>query len=299
MNILDARINALVRRTFGKQAKTELQFDDLCLNLNSNTLSRQGLTFCLNPTQLIIMKSLLLSAPKDISGNTQGTALLIQTINTNYQQIEQLIKRERVFTRYASHELRTPLMVMKGATSLFDQSNVPDFLQRQKQRLNDAIEEMTDFIDALLSLTRDASDNKNTTKLYRSVMEAELDNILRANSHLLRFKKVTYNIQIDNLTTTYSPENILKVLIGNLIKNAFNCTEERQISLLMNQNGFSIIDSGIGLDSKPRGIEGFGLGLLIVRDICQLYDLSFTLNNKEENNGCIATVLYNKNNEIS
>ncbi|GLR75887.1 histidine kinase dimerization/phospho-acceptor domain-containing protein [Aliivibrio sifiae] len=184
MNILDARINALVRRTFGKQAKTELQFDDLCLNLNSHTLSRQGLTFCLNPTQLIIMKSLLLSAPKDISGNTQGTALLIQTINTNYQQIEQLIKRERVFTRYASHELCTPLMVMKGATSLFDQSNVPDFLQRQKQRLNDAIEEMTDFIDALLSLTRDASDNKNTTKFYRSAMEAELDNILRANSHL-------------------------------------------------------------------------------------------------------------------
>ncbi|WP_428193541.1 ATP-binding protein [Aliivibrio sifiae] len=75
---------------------------------------------------------------------------------------------------------------------------------------------------------------------------------------------------------------MLKVLIGNLIKNAFNCTEERQISLLMNQNGFSIIDSGIGLDSKPRGIEGFGLGLLIVRDICQLYDLSFTLNIKKK-----------------
>ena len=64
LDILDARINALVRRTSGKQAKTELQFEELLLDLTSNTLSRQGLTFSLNPTQFIIIKNLLLSAPK-------------------------------------------------------------------------------------------------------------------------------------------------------------------------------------------------------------------------------------------
>lgn len=234
-----------------------------------------------------------------ISGNTQESAQLIETLNANYKQIEQLIERERSFTRYASHELRTPLMIIKGATKLLDQSNDPIFIQRQQKRLNDAVLEMSDFVDTLLSLTRDESDLKNSTIIYRSIDVTELENILEMHAHLLRFKKVNYRIKLESLTTTYISENILKVLIGNLIKNAFNCTDEGEIIISMNKDGFSVIDSGIGLDEKPRGIEGFGLGLLIVRDICQRYDLTFTLVNKENSHGCIATVLYNKNDVIS
>ena len=32
-----------------------------------------------------------------------------------------------------------------------------------------------------------------------------------------------------------------------------------------------IIDNGVGLNEKPRGYEGFGIGLQIVNDICQRY----------------------------
>lgn len=237
--------------------------------------------------------------PDSISGNTQESAQLIETLNANYQQIEQLIKRERSFTRYASHELRTPLMIMKGATKLLDQSNDPVFIQRQQKRLNDAVQEMSDFVDALLSLTRDESDLKNSAIIYRSIDVTELERIIETHAHLLRFKKVSYRIELESLTTTYISENILKVLIGNLIKNAFNCTDDGEIIISMDQDGFSIIDSGIGLDEKPRGVEGFGLGLLIVRDICQRYNLTFTLTNKKDTHGCIATVLYNKNGVIS
>lgn len=237
--------------------------------------------------------------PESISGNTQESAQLIQTLNANYQQIEQLIERERSFTRYASHELRTPLMIMKGATKLLNQSNDPVFIQRQQKRLNDAVQEMSDFVDTLLSLTRDESEDKNSIKIYRSVEKTELERIFETHAHLLRFKKVDYRIELESLTTTYLSENILKVLIGNLIKNAFNCTDEGEIVIVMDQYGFSVIDSGIGLDEKPRGVEGFGLGLLIVRDICQRYDLTFTLTNKEDSHGCIATVLYNKSDVIS
>lgn len=236
--------------------------------------------------------------PETISGNTQESAQLIKTLNANYQQIEQLIERERSFTRYASHELRTPLMIMKGATKLLDQSNDPVFIQRQQKRLNDAIQEMSDFVDALLSLTRDESENNNSVKVYRSIERQELEDVLNTHKHLLRFKNVSYEIAVDDNVTTYIPNNILKVLIGNLIKNAFNCTNEGNVIISMNQEGFSINDSGIGLNDKPRGVEGFGLGLLIVRDICQRYDLTFTLTNKEEENGCIATVLYSKNEEM-
>ncbi|CED71840.1 sensor protein, histidine kinase [Aliivibrio wodanis] len=237
--------------------------------------------------------------PDSISGNTQESAQLIETLNANYQQIEQLIERERSFTRYASHELRTPLMIMKGATKLLDQSSDPVFIQRQQKRLNDAVQEMSDFVDALLSLTRDESDLKNSAIIYRSIDVTELERIIETHAHLLRFKKVSYSIELESLTTTYISENILKVLIGNLIKNAFNCTDEGEIIISMNQDGFSVIDSGIGLDEKPRDVEGFGLGLLIVRDICQRYNLTFTLTNKKDTHGCIATVLYNKNGVIS
>lgn len=52
-----------------------------------------------------------------------------------------------------------------------------------------------------------------------------------------------------------------------------------------------MIDTGIGLDNKPRGYEGFGIGLTIVKDICNKYAWQFSLENNKTQ-GCIASVKF-------
>ena len=74
---------------------------------------------------------------------------------------------------------------------------------------------------------------------------------------------------------------MLRTVLNNLIRNAVHYTPEGSITLVVKNNGFTIIDTGPGISSiekesifKPfyRGQssrrEGLGLGLSLVQRIC-------------------------------
>ncbi|MGR5146987.1 sensor histidine kinase [Photobacterium alginatilyticum] len=218
---------------------------------------------------------------------SQELLQLVASFNLYSEKIHQLLERERSFNRYASHELRTPLMVMKGSISLLGQSNDPAFIDKQRVRLLHASNEMNDFVTTLLSLTRE----ENLANLSpRSLGNDELTNIVTEHEHLLASKPVEWQIKMNGETIVKAPETTMKILIGNLIKNAFACTEEGTVTLETSLDSIKVIDSGIGLGAKPRGTEGFGLGLLIAGDICRKYgwQLKHYNNNSQ---GCIAEII--------
>lgn len=225
----------------------------------------------------------------DTHSNTLEMDLLINTVNKHYERIEQLLARERDFTRYASHELRSPLMVIKGATTLLGQSDDPEFTQRQKKRIQKSTEEMSNFVTTLLSLTR--SDN-NDPITSCEITKQQIADIISSYQNMINDQSIRYSIEVATNTYSSIPENVLTILLGNIIKNAFACTDKGYISVIADNSGFTVIDSGIGLDNQTRGIEGYGLGLVIVRDICHRYQAEFTLKNRTDSSGCIATIRY-------
>ena len=81
------------------------------------------------------------------------------------------------------------------------------------------------------------------------------------------------------------------IYLKNLLKNAINCSVEGKVDLFISPEGVEVIDNGVGLDAKPRGYEGFGIGLNIVRDICEKYHWQFTIKNNV-GDGCTATVIF-------
>ncbi len=212
---------------------------------------------------------------------------LVERLNDYQDQIRSLIERERAFNRYASHELRTPLMVMKGAVTLIDKSDSKDFLERQRLRMHQACQEMEDYITTLLSLTRE--DDLSTVP-QRSVEESELENIRQMHWGYLSGKSVEIKVINEGQIITKLPIPTLNILIGNLLKNALACTDEGSVTLVMSDNTLSIIDTGCGLKGKPGG-ESYGLGLMIVRDICAKYHCEFSLldNNGE---GCTSKIVF-------
>ena len=217
---------------------------------------------------------------------TREVLQLVEQLNQYQNKIHQLLERERAFNRYASHELRTPLMVIKGAVSLLGHSDDPAFIEKQRQRLHHASTEMNDFVSTLLSLTREEDISKLSP---RSLRYQELNEIIEAHRPLLEGKEVVAEIELDSELQVIIPETSLKILLGNLIKNAFACTEQGQVILRVEADNISVSDTGTGLDSKPRGVEGFGLGLLIAHDICRKYSWALSLNNNAEG-GCTARI---------
>ena len=220
---------------------------------------------------------------------TREVHQLVACFNDYQQQIRSLIERERAFNRYASHELRTPLMVLKGAITLLGKTDSVDFMERQKVRMRQACQEMEDYISTLLSLTRE-EDLSAVAK--RSVSKSEFENIIQAHSVYLINDEVKVVLEVEQNLNTQMPEPILHILVGNLLKNAMASTSQGEVRIHVLENSVRIIDTGCGLSGKPGG-ERYGLGLMIVRDICAKYAGEFHLEDNPEE-GCTARLIFPK-----
>lgn len=75
LDILEARIHALIRRHKGDIANTQLCYKELVLDLKQHTVQRQNQRFNLNPVQYILLKTLIQQAPAVVSRQQLITAI--------------------------------------------------------------------------------------------------------------------------------------------------------------------------------------------------------------------------------
>ncbi|WDE06155.1 HAMP domain-containing histidine kinase [Thalassomonas viridans] len=224
--------------------------------------------------------------PKDTA--TLELAKLVETFNLYQQRVKASMERERSFNRYASHELRTPLMVMTGAINLLEESSEPTLVATQCKRLKKATHEMTEFVETLLSLTKSET---GSDKDKRQIDSNEVRDIVFNHEYLLENKAVKWNVFVQDPVFIRMPEAAFHILLGNLIKNAFAYTESGTVDVYIDPKGIRVIDTGKGINSQSNECDGYGLGLLLVRDICHRYGWQFFLENDQQQ-GCIAAILF-------
>ncbi len=199
---------------------------------------------------------------------TRELTEMVEMFNRYLERISALVKRERSFSRYASHEIRTPLTVMKGALTLMEVSDDPEFQSLQRERLNDAVREMGELIETLLSLSREARDDET---IPRHLTEPELAEIARDYEHLLTGKNLGWKIDVKGDPEVRMPKGTFRVLLGNLVKNAFTYTEKGEVLIEAFPGGINVVCDGTMPEEHEHIREGFGLGLLLVRDICHRF----------------------------
>jgi len=156
---------------------------------------------------------------------------------------------------------------------------------------------MTSMVDALLSLVRYEKNHEEIDT--RTFDEHELHKIINNNHQYSANKPITIEVEVKHAVVIQATPAIMNMIIGNLIRNAINATNQGKIKVLMDEGSLTILDNGQGLENKNNAPQtlltpssGHGLGLLIVDELCQRYQWSFQLTNRPTI-GCQAQIIFN------
>lgn len=219
------------------------------------------------------------------AGDTESLAL-VNAINQFITRLESFVQRERNFTRNASHELRTPLAVIKANLNLLSRFDDPSRRQAVIERMNRTVVDMESLVETLLLLARESESKLSTSSMILNDMLRELlDQIVTA----LGKDEIETSIQARGLLEVDAPERVLAIVFTNLLRNALTYTEQGRVDVVIDHRGVVVKDTGCGMceadlehmfepfyRGHDRSNEGYGLGLAIVRRLCNRFgwDLS-------------------------
>jgi signal transduction histidine kinase len=189
-----------------------------------------------------------------------------------------------MFAKYASHELKTPIAIILGAANLQGMKEDHDFREKQRGRIIKSAKEMQATVEVLLSIVK--QENAGDTGKEYGVSEASfvLEDYQNANPNL------DIQIHAPKGTSTNLPPSVLSMILKNLVDNAVRHTQSGEVNVAINHSEISVQDTGTGLTGNTT--TEHGLGLLIVRRLCESYGWALSIQN-HPNGGCIARM--NKN----
>lgn len=237
--------------------------------------------------------------PGDMQGETRQLAAALHSLAT---RVTENVARERDFTRDASHELRTPLTVIRVASdmALGDEDLAPR-QRRSLERIQRAGRDMEAVIDAFLILAREA-DVQPQMEVFdvAEVVRHEVDTA----AGLMANKPVHVEMHGAGEVTLHGPPRVLQVVVSNLVRNACNYTDEGRVDVHVEQDRVRVRDTGIGMSAEtlarafepfyraePDRPQGTGLGLLIVKRLCDRFGWTITLTS-EPGQGTEAVVVF-------
>jgi signal transduction histidine kinase len=225
------------------------------------------------------------SLPKDFAQHfpRNEIGVLADSLEHTLSRISDFIEREQHFTRDASHELRTPITVIKGASELLQTEQLSLRGKSLVNRIQHATISMEQVVATLRALAREpeANSSKANTILLPLIEETVLE-----FAHLLNEKDVNVAVNVPQNLFTEVPAPAIKIIIANLISNAFQYTHSGNVTIRYDGKALSIEDSGVGSKSfnedswntltKGTNSSGFGIGLSIVKRLCEKYSLELS-----------------------
>ena len=197
-------------------------------------------------------------------------------------RVRDFVEREREFTRDASHELRTPLTVIRTATErLGMEPGLSDAARRHVDHIAQSSLHLEQTVALLLSLARE----QTSTEAALSVPVLPLlERVIVEQSPLLEHKPVEVQVDVATDVVATLPATVLNILLSNLVGNAFAHTRDGRIVIDMEDRTLRIANPGHGVReedfapfAKGADSHGFGLGLSIVRRLCERHGIALRI----------------------
>lgn len=208
---------------------------------------------------------------------------LSDTFNAMACNIEALILSRQRLLRDIGHELRTPLAKSKLALEMLGEGKYQTSLKKAISQIDELTKELLD-IERL---------NANMEQLNVSTFNAETL-ISESLARALIEDESLVELHIDDSFEIKGDLNYLSIALKNLIDNALKYTTQKPIVIEVKEHTISVKSRGEALEhtleyycepfaqgDDARGVEGFGLGLSIVKKIVEKHRFKFELTCKE------------------
>jgi len=196
---------------------------------------------------------------------------------------KQAYHNQKQFVENASHEIQTPLAIIRSKLELL--INQPGMTEKTAGLLADITEanERLSQMNRNLLLLAKIENNQFPAKgpVDLSVLLNKIIDTYQLH-YEERFPSISKYIQ-QNVSITANP-SLIEILINNLVRNAIiHNIPSGFIRVELNSNAFKIWNSGPALEMAPEQlferfrkgndeVKSTGLGLALVKQICQLYD---------------------------
>ena len=226
---------------------------------------------------------------------------LAGTINELLNRLEFSIHQQKQFTADASHEMHTPLAAIKGTVEvLLRRERTPEQYQLKMKEVLVQTDRLSLLFDQLLQLARLESNTK-LAKKENIILLPLLEKIIHNHQALIRANYLKIHFNVPQNCIVKADEALMERILDNLISNALKynkidgavfCDWDEKTKSL------SIKDEGIGIDkeqlpflfnrffradnSRSSHIPGNGLGLSIVKKLCDLQNIKITVESVDE-----------------
>jgi len=246
----------------------------------------------------IAQRSSIDLTPVDERGVQSEVHPLIQALNQHTGRIGRMIDARLSFVADATHQIRTRLAILKTQVGYAMRIEDPAALREAVADTSNIIDEATRFFNQLLMLAQvEAGPARDHARV-------DLAALTHAVSHdwVARARAKQINLGFDGVESNLcvlGNELLLRELLMNLLDNAIRyAARGGSVTARIRQDGKEVVveveDDGPGIPESDRervferfyrvartGSEGSGLGLSIVREICQSHEASIALSTPE------------------
>jgi two-component system OmpR family sensor kinase len=205
--------------------------------------------------------------------------LFMRPIHQKVLQIEQ-------FVQDISHELNTPITALKMSTSRAMKKAVCD--DKTLKNISISTKQLYTIYKSLAYLNF-SSKQKEPSALN---LKNTINEVVEFYAELTQAKNITIKTYLEDAVVKID-EDKAKLLFSNLLSNAIKYSmPNKTITLTLTKDSFVIKDEGIGIKKEKldeifklyeRGSDiagGFGVGLSIVKQVCDEFDIKVKVNSK-------------------
>jgi signal transduction histidine kinase len=208
------------------------------------------------------------------------------TFNSMAQRVQELLKAQKESTDAISHELRTPISRLRFGVEMIEQTTVAEDRTRYLQTMRSALDELEALVDEALTYSRLTSAARRL-----SPQTVDLKDWLAANMNDVQRSPGSAQLISDvhpHDATAHFDARLVARALKNIIHNAQRHARTT-VKVVIRQDGahtdFTVEDDGPGIpaeqraaifepfyridNSRQRDSGGHGLGLAIVRRICE------------------------------
>lgn len=218
---------------------------------------------------------------------------LAETVNEMIDRLEASTRAVQEFSSNVSHEFKTPLAIIRGEIDLaMRRVRSVDDLQQTISVISEEVNGLIRLVDDLMLLVRSDARQLNL-QMKRVSLVGLLDQVVKVYQERASREELKLVFEGRQDAEIEGDEVYLKRLFTNLLDNAIKFTEGNGVISVRTKVNPSTVaveieDSGIGIDDETlknlgtrfyrsdqaRSRDGAGLGLSIVRAICDAHHAS-------------------------